>query len=189
MRVPSISRRARRSRRGFTLLELMIAIGVMAVGVLGFTQALVTALRAQMMARQQTIATEAARRQIEVLRVTDFEDIFRQYNALASDDTGGTGTGPGPNFAVPGLNARADDGDGLPGQVQFPVLASAPGMLREDLDDARFGTPLDLNLDGGVIDANDHSGDYDLLPVVVVVRWSGPAGNGQVQLETILGDN
>ena len=29
--------------------------------------------------------------------------------------------------------------------------------------------------------------DFQILPVVVVVRWRSAAGGGQVQLETILG--
>lgn len=164
----------------------MIAISMLAVGLLGFTQALITAMRAQMLARQQTVATEAARRQVELMRTVGFASIFRQYNGAGADDLAGAGSAPGPNFAVPGLNARADDADGLPGEVLFPVSALDPAELREDLTDARFGTPLDLNVDGP-IDSNNRGTDYRLLPVVVRVRWGGVAGNGQVQIATILG--
>lgn len=165
----------------------MIAIAVMSVGLLGFTQAMVTALRAQLLARQQSIATEAARRQIEIMGATQFTEVFRRFNATSTDDPGGIVV-PGANFAVPGLTAQVGDADGLPGEVIFPVDATAPSVLREDLVDSSLGTPLDLDVDGA-LDGADHSGNYRMLPVVVIVRWRGAAGQGQIQLETILGED
>ena len=50
-----------------------------------------------------------------------------------------------------------------------------------------FGTPLDLNLDNGLIDSADRSADYRVLPVVVRVRWSSMAGTGEVRISTLLG--
>ena len=187
MKVYRGARSNSRQRRGFSLLELMIAIGVMSVGLLGFTQAMVTALRAQLLARQQATATEAARRQIEIMGATAFSEVFQRFNATSADDPGGVAV-TGANFAVPGLSAQVGDADGLAGEIVFPVDGTTPSVLREDLVDVSLGTPLDLDLDG-VIDANDHAADYSILPVVVIVRWRGAAGEGQVQLETILGDD
>ena len=179
------AKRNARSRRGFSLLELMMAISVMTVGLLGFTQALITALRAQALAREQSVATDAARRQIEILRSGNFATVFSRFNASALDDPAGAAS-PGANFTVTGLNARSDDADGMPGEILFPVDVTQPETLREDIADARLGTPLDLDLDG-VVDNADHGADFQILPVVVVVRWRSAAGGGQVQLETILG--
>ncbi len=165
----------------------MIAIAMMSVGLLGFTQAMVTALRAQLLARQQSIATEAARRQIEIMGGTQFSEVFRRFNATTVDDPAGIAV-TGANFAVPGLTAQAGDADGLAGEIIFPIDVTDPAVLREDLADGRLGTPLDLDLDGA-IDNLDHASDYALLPVVVIVRWRGAAGEGQIQLETILGDD
>jgi hypothetical protein len=44
-----------------------------------------------------------------------------------------------------------------------------------------------MNADGAS-DANDHSADYLLLPVLVRVRWRGPAGTTQVELHTWLAE-
>ncbi|MCY3004091.1 MAG: prepilin-type N-terminal cleavage/methylation domain-containing protein [Planctomycetota bacterium] len=176
-----------RRRRGFSLLELMIAISVMSVGLLGFTQAMVTALRAQLLARQQAIATEAARRQIEIMGSTQFSEVFRRFNGATVDDPAGVVV-PGANFAVPGLTAQVGDADGMAGEVLFPVDSVAPEELREDIANTALGTPLDLDVDGAV-DGVDHSNDYQMLPVVVIVRWRGAAGEGQIQLETILGED
>ena len=51
----------------------------------------------------------------------------------------------------------------------------------------QLGTPRDLNGDGDV-DQEDHSGDYQLLPVVVRVRWAGSSGFERVELKSMLAD-
>ncbi len=168
------------------MLELMVAIATLAVGLLGFTQALVTAMRAQRMSHEQGLAMEAARRQIELMKTAGFVNIFRQYNGDRGDDLGGPGTAPGPQFAVQGLSA-GQGGPALPGEVLFPALASQPATLREDLTLPELGTPLDLNLDNGTIDSLDHASNYRLLPVLVRVRWLSMAGRGEVRLATVLG--
>jgi len=169
------------------MLELMVAIGAMSVGLLGFTQALVTAMRAQRMSHEQGLALEAARRQVEVMKTVGFANVFRQYNGHRGDDLAGPGTAPGATFAVSGLQSSPALGITQPGDVRFPVLADQPGTLREDLARSEFGTPMDLNLDNGVIDAFDRSANYRVLPVVVRVRWSSLAGNGEVRIATLLG--
>lgn len=174
-------------RAGFSMLELMVAIAAMSVGLLGFTQALVTAMRAQRMSHEQGLALEAARRQVELMKTVGFANIFRQYNGHRGDDLAGPSTAPGATFAVPLLQPPRGSGLAQAGEILFPVLADQPGTLREDLVRPEFGTPLDLNLDNGLIDSADHSADYRVLPVVVRVRWSSMAGTGEVRISTLLG--
>jgi hypothetical protein len=181
------SRRGRARRLGFTVLEVLIASSAMLVALLGFSQAMIAAMRAEALTREQNRATEGARAMLEELRNGDFRDLFRQFNALAADDLAGPGTAPGPNFAVPGLAPVVGDPDGLVGEIVFPVDPGAPGLLREDLLLPELGSPLDMNADGAS-DANDHSADYLLLPVLVRVRWRGPAGTTQVELHTWLAE-
>jgi hypothetical protein len=71
----------------------------------------------------------------------------------------------------------------------MPTQTGAGGALelREDVVDAGLGMPRDLNLDG-VIDALDHSGDYRILPVRVLVEWTGMSGNRTHRLETVLSE-
>ncbi len=175
------------ARAGFSMLELMVAIAAMSVGLLGFTQALVTSMRAQRMSHEQGLATEAARRQIELMKTVGFVNVFRQFNGHRGDDLAGPGTAPGALFAVPGLQAPRNSGLAQPGEILFPVQSDQPGTLREDLLRTEFGTPLDLNLDNGTIDSSDRSTDYRVLPVVVRVRWSSLAGSGEVRIATLLG--
>jgi hypothetical protein len=168
------------------MLELMVAIATLAVGLLGFTQALVTAMRAQRMSHEQGLAMEAARRQVELMKTVGFANVFRQYNGDRGDDLGGPRTAPGANFTVQGL-AGAFGSNSVPGEVLFPTVASQPGVLREDLALPELGTPLDLDLDNGTIDALDHASNYKILPVLVRVRWVSMAGRGEVRLATVLG--
>jgi hypothetical protein len=84
------------------------------------------------------------------------------------------------------LQAVAGDPDGFPGEIVFPItLVGGVPQLREDVVNAKLGMPRDLNGDG-VVDANNHAGNYQLLPVLVRVRWRGVGGNGLVELPTML---
>ncbi|MFI5402085.1 MAG: hypothetical protein ACHQ1G_04040 [Planctomycetota bacterium] len=84
------------------------------------------------------------------------------------------------SFAVPGLKPRSGDADGTIGELIFPVAQGAEGLeLREDV------AKRDLNGDG-VIDTEDHSNDYVILPVTVKVEWKGTRGTRQIELHSLL---
>lgn len=177
----------RPGRTGLTLVEIVCALAVLVLGVLGFSRALVGALHTNVMVRESTLASQAARQRLETVQSVSLGSAFRMFNADPNDDFGAPGTSPGAGFAVPGLQALPGDPDGLPGEILFPVAAGAPGVLREDQGDDALGMPRDLDGDGA-IDAADHSGDYGLLPVVVRVTWRGTKSNGRVELKTLLGN-
>jgi prepilin-type N-terminal cleavage/methylation domain-containing protein len=61
-------RRALRRRRGFTLIEVMVAVSVMTVGALGLMALQQAATRGNSEARQMTLATQLTRTWIERLR-------------------------------------------------------------------------------------------------------------------------
>lgn len=185
-----IERHSRRdsSRAGFGLIEVMISLSILTIALLAFAQAILLSMRAGQAQREQGIARDAARQIIERMQAETFSEVFARFNATADDDPLG-GTVFVGGFPVNGLQARANDADGFVGEISFP---SAPGMgggleLRENVDDARFGTPRDLNADG-VVDALDHSGDYRLLPVAVRLEWRGSAGNANLEFRTYLAD-
>jgi len=162
-------------------------MSVLVVGLLAYCRAAVSAALAARTTRETTLATEAAWRMIEQLRAApNFNQVFAMYNTTTADDPGGGVVSPGANFAVTGLQAVVGDPDGLPGEIVFPTTTVGGALqLREDVVNAKLGMPRDLNGDG-VVDAADHSGDYQLLPVLVRVRWRGVAGNGLVELPTML---
>lgn len=179
--------RAAKERRGMTLVEIAFALTILVIGVLGFAQALIIAVQANVAQRESTLAMQAARRTLESVQATALGVAFRTFNADPGDDPGAAGSAAGATFAVRGLQAQTDDADGQPGEIVFPIAPGAASILREDVGDAALGMPRDLDADG-VVDAADHSGDYRILPVVVRVRWRGVRGEGMVELKTLLGE-
>ena len=177
-----------RRQSGFTLMEITIALAVFLLGVLGFTQTMLGVERAQLAKREAARATQAARGVLERIQAEAFPEAFRRYNGSSADDPGGAGTAPGNQFDVAGLSARSDDPHGRVGAVLFPTPTNAPGTLSEGVSDARWGMPRDLNGDGTVNSAANYASDYRILPVRVVVEWVGAAGQGRVQLDTMLGN-
>jgi hypothetical protein len=152
---------------------------------LGFAKVLVVSASSASSAREEALAAEAARQMLTTVQSAGFVQIFGLFNGATSDDPGGVGTAPGASFAIQGLNAADNDADGMPGEILFPVTAGAPTVLREDLVDARFGTPRDLNGDG-LIDNANHAANYTLIPLVVRVRWRGTRGIGTYELKTMV---
>lgn len=172
------------TRQAFTLVELLIAVTVLIVAMLGAVGTISTISSLGESNRESTVAYQAARAVMETLSSETFEELFARYNSDPADDPIFAGSGPGPNFAVDGLDAQAGDADGLPGRVLLPESAGA--LLLETLVDSSFGMPRDLDGSGGV-DAADHADDYILLPVRVRIEWTGKSGDRFVEYATILG--
>jgi len=174
------------ARRGLTLLELVCSITVLALGISGLARVTLGLQRAGSVSRETELATQAARATLERIQAEAFAQAFRSFNATGADDPGGANTAPGANFAVAGLRPLPSDADGLPGEIVFPSAAGQPGVLSETVADARLGMPQDLDGNGSV-DALNHATDYELLPVLVRVRWqSGDGSACAVELKTIL---
>lgn len=169
-------------RQGFTLVELLVGFSALMVVLLGLTRMLISSQMAASTTHEATLARQAARRMVEVLQATPLAEVYPSYNAAEGDDPDGAGTAPGADFAVPGLEARPDDADGLPGRILFPEQG---GVLSELAVAPQYGWPMDMDGLGGT--TADVSGSYRALPVVVLVEWRGSGGDGRVELETVLG--
>lgn len=174
-------------RRGFTLAEVAVAAAVLSIAAGGLLSSIVASMAMNRVNNETGLAQAYARRAIERMQGVPFAEIFASFNSNANDDPGGAGTSPGANFEAFGLDPVVGDVDGLPGEVEFPVVmvAGVP-QLREDVADLAFGMPRDLNGDGLPPDSLDHSVDYSVLPVRVRVRWRGATGERSITLETML---
>lgn len=164
-------------RRGVTLVEIIIALTVLVVAILGLMSLMLSSQRLNQEHRENTIAQNATQTMIESMREQEFSRIFALYNGDPDDDPDGPGTAPGPHFDIPGLNAPSG---GLAGRIEFPTL---DGSLREDVDDLMLELPHDLNGDG-FIDSGDRSGDYRILPVSVVVEWASVGRDNRITYRT-----
>lgn len=167
---------------GFSMVEVMVVFVVLTVAMAMFTSTMASTARQRMTKRESAIAAEAGRRMLEVLRAGVFAQTFARYNNSPEDDPGGAGTAPGPHFAVAGLAPAADDLDGFVGEIVFP--SSGPA-LREDVEMPELGMARDLDADGE-IDALDHAGDYQVLPVLVRMRWQSRSGPREMEMFTLL---
>jgi hypothetical protein len=177
-----VARPGKSSRGGQTLLEVMVGFAALVMGLMAFAKVLTMSSAVSRASHDESIALEAARTMIQTLQAEEFDQVFARYNSFAGDDPPGA---PGSSFAVPGLTPLATDPDGMVGSILFPTAAGEPGVLREDLDEPRFGTPRDLNGDGAP-DDQDHAGDHVVLPVLVRIDWRSAGGFARVELKTLL---
>ena len=169
-------------RRGFALVEVLVASGVLTIAVVGMAGAMLSSMALQRSESEATLARLAAQQALENMQAVDFAEVWACYNAATADDVGLTTPARGATFVVQGLTPVEGDLDGRCGAIEFP---ETNGALREDFVDGALGMPMDLDGDGAV-DTADHGADYTLLPVRVRVDWRGPSGPQNYQLETIL---
>ena len=181
-------------QRGFSLIEIHVAIVLFLVGVLALATANTVGVSTMNVNRENARAMYAAQRVMESIETRDvpFEALFAAFHPdpLAVlpapvdllDPLAATGDPVvlSRHFDVTGLKPLPDDPDGRVGEVVFPT-ADGPGgpELREDV----AGRDLDGDL---AIDADDHAGDYVLLPVTVRVEWMGRNGPRRVEIPTLL---
>ncbi|TMQ70534.1 MAG: prepilin-type N-terminal cleavage/methylation domain-containing protein, partial [Candidatus Eisenbacteria bacterium] len=64
-----------RSQHGFTLLEMMAALAILAVGLIGLTGAQVMAMKVTANSRSRTIAMQLAEQQMEALQAMSGADV------------------------------------------------------------------------------------------------------------------
>ncbi|HTF87280.1 MAG TPA: hypothetical protein VK843_02645 [Planctomycetota bacterium] len=180
------TRRPRRARAGFTLVDVMMAAVVLAVAISGVCGSIVVSMSLNRVNRDTAVAQQAARLVLEEIESRTFNEVFAAYNADAGDNAGLLSAAPGANFVVAGLEPLDGDADGMCGRIMFPTqVAGGVEQLREDFVDPALGMPRDLNSDA-VVDALDHATNYRVLPVRVRIEWQGSTGPRSVDIETML---
>ena len=124
--------RIRRSEEGFGLVELLIAMTVLAIGIMGVASAFISGMVALRRADQTATATVLADRQLERYRALLYCQIYVDTNIPAGHWTGVTGT-PATSATCSGeapLEARtarqelsgADTPDGRPYRIDTYVV-------------------------------------------------------------------
>lgn len=175
-----------RGRRGFTFVELTVGMAVLLVALLIFSSSVSGVAKQRTVNRETNLAVAAARNQLETMRSQEFAQVYALYNANPADDPGGPGTAPGSRFVVEGLDDLPDSG-GFDGEILFPSVEDPVlgWQLREDVELPDLGMPRDLSGDS-VVDDQDHSASYFILPVQIRLRWRSPIGTRQYEMATQL---
>ncbi|HEX7899114.1 MAG TPA: prepilin-type N-terminal cleavage/methylation domain-containing protein [Planctomycetota bacterium] len=184
-----------RQDRGFTLVEIMIALAVVSIALLGLLSLINSSGLVQDDTRARTIAYNAAREKVEEMRARPFDTIYAAYNSDDYDDqkikdlvtaalpTVITVTIPKNKFFVDGLPSLIVGGVAVEqGSIIFPeAIDPSDGnpYLTEIPTDVilqkEFGMEggKDLNRDG-VVDKLITT--YTLLPVKIEVSWTAVGG-------------
>ena len=178
----------RTGRSGVTFAEIVIVMVVLLIAVSIFTSTVVSTARQRNINRERALAAEGVRSLFEEMRNEEFDQIYSLYNADPLDDPGGPGTAPGNSLVIRGLNVIPGTPGGAVGRVVFPDVQQTNPLtweLREDVNLPLMGMPRDINADG-FVDNLDHSGDYMILPIQVVVQWTGVVGKQELIDYTML---
>ena len=162
-------------REGFTLLETMIAMSVLAIAVFGLLSAFNSVVRMREVQEQEVFAANAIREKLAEIRsdaragsVDGFSDMIENYLTLDSYYT----------FFV----ERIDHGTMKSGTVVLHLVEnSVPAVFGlPDTDGDGIGDDgLDLNGDGTIGSADLGAGSYDeirLVPFEVRVPWRRAGG-------------
>ncbi len=188
----------RRSETGFSLVEVIIAMGITGAALFGLVSVIAYSTRSNMAARENATALRAAEKKIETMKATIFADIFKEYSAVGKS-----------TFSVPELDSTIKDAKGLTeadrrkieilkpqavgmpvGSIKFPVdaanqlLETETGLLMDNKTD--LGVVVDLDLDGdGVVETKasppqNKASTYIVLPVKIEINWKGVMGNRQL---------
>jgi type II secretory pathway pseudopilin PulG len=184
----------RRTEGGFTLLQVMVALVVLAIGVMGLLSAATEGMRMAQGSKETQIAIAAARKKIEEIRAfgstaTNFSTVYTTYNNQAFRvflDRNGNGV-----FDTTG-NPLTTDLDLLPLQAGDTAQGLVT-FLSEPQAFTEWGPTLpaafcDLNADGDGTDNADGSphGTPFAYAIKVQIRWQSDFGPRQIDVPTMI---
>ena len=186
--------RSPRREAGSAMIELMMAMAVLAIGLMGHLSSSVSASRYGGMTRSRSDALRFAEQFVERLRSDpDWPTLYTRLNALqrSANATAGGAAVAGTVIPVSSLPVLNNGRRALPATAYYSdfeepanvdavgVLVEIPGAsshpltppaLHEDANAPIYGLPADLNGDGAV-DSDPHNGDYIALPILVRFRF------------------
>lgn len=173
---------SRSGEEGWNLLSVTISMSCLLIAILGTIGSITSSDMLAASTKETTFAMNAARQAIDSLIAwPDISEVFKDHNESTEDDSPNA---EGPNFRIFGLSPQCQDPDGMVGKFIFPEIG---GALREDINNPVLGMPRDLNGDG-VIDSDDHSDDFVILPVLVRIEWKGRKGDRNFELMTFIAE-
>jgi hypothetical protein len=181
---PSVGRGPwrRNGERGVGLLEVLMAVVIGALGLMAHASGVLRGHNLSRTEESRTLALQTLRELLERLRCDDnWPGLYGRLAALL--DTNGGWHSPSEVYADLEASSRLGT---CTIRIELPRSPSAtsPGtlVLREDVTDAVFGLPHDLNGDG-TIGSAAVTATHVVLPVRVRFRWQSP---GEPQQEIVV---
>ncbi len=119
-----MSNRDQRGQSGFSLLEVMIAMTILAVGILVIAQMQIAAIRGLTYSRRLSSATQLAQFQMEQLRTLPFSTGVSDdsnYNNVLEDDVDGDGNFSGWHYYSTPLNEEGNTVPAAGGGMKYYV--------------------------------------------------------------------
>ena len=161
------SRGRRRGNAGFSIVEIMLATGVLVVGLVGAASAVTSLANLRRTYTETQAAITVARAELERIREMPFNQILPTYqNGVAfTVDADGDGAG---DLSSPSPNQTA-------GNPYYGPLTVG-------------GTPTLGRVDAEVVTSVPPAALGKLLRCVARVRWSGINGTREVRLVTMVSD-
>jgi len=185
---PSAVLRGGGARAGFSLLEVVICMSILAIAIVGTGSAMLVSTHLNTRANHEALALAAAESKLAEIRESAFSGIL--------------GTFSGQTFAVPGLpnpTGVVDQGEVIiinsetPDEAAYGRNLGVPdggpgvdlngnGRFTDALSGAAFG--LDIDGDGAYTTATVLPASFKLIPVAVLVRWRSSEGIQRLQVVT-----
>ncbi len=160
----------RPDQRGFSLIETMIAMGIVTVGVLGLAQVYVLSINNLMISSEALIAREKARAALEVIHAARDADAvtWAQLSNVTAPASGCSATAVGGGIFLNGYQPLYQPGpNGLVNTANAaPVMEKAPGP------DGRLGTTDDVSLSNYQRDIRFCDLASGLREITVTIRYT-----------------
>lgn len=166
-----------KSARGFSLLEVLVAVVILSVGLLAVASLQMAVIRSSSQTKAQTLAAGLAKERIEELR---------NFTTLA-------GYLSKTSAAAPGTSVTLTDSNGSLGGVDYTRTTLITRYVWNKLPaPGAFAVVGNTTTDAALLAAKDGTHDYltgkDFKRVTVTVSWTDPAGGGtqSIAMEDIL---
>jgi type II secretory pathway pseudopilin PulG len=165
--------RRKTSRRGFTILEALIAAVVLAVGMIGLLGFFVASVSAIQNSQEELLARQKARETLEsIFAARNSQQItFDGINNAASGGIFLDGPQPLRDAGNDGLFDTADDSG-----VETIVLPGPDGVLGTSDDTVRTLSEFQREIRITPLNRSDGTLNPDLREVVVTISYSTPGG-------------
>lgn len=153
-------RGARSAREGLTLVEIIMAVGVLSIFLVGMFATMASAQRADVLTRERAAASEAAYTMLDTIMTSDFDAVSDRTLAFNVEfDTGRAGGQP---FLTPAQS--------FPTDIWTAMGQTAP---------TSFATAGVAVTRAGVEDFASDTENPDLMEIRVMVAWRAADGSDQ----------